>query len=269
MLKQRLLTAVVLAPPIIAAIFLLPSDFFAMFAGLLLLFAGRELLKLSGVNHTPSQALILSIHAVFMYALWQLPALTTPTLIGAAALWIISLLWLTQPQRGAARTGAWRIFKVLLSSIITIPAWLALSVLHGEHPLWLVGLLLLIWAADIGAYAVGKTLGQHRLAPNISPGKTWEGLIGGILCATLLMTATVWYSALSHPPWPVLIGVIGIICLISIGGDLLVSLLKRHAGSKDTGHILPGHGGLMDRIDSLCAAAPFFALFVQWWRISV
>jgi len=269
MLKQRVLTALVLAPVVLAAIFYLPSTIVTLVVALVMLLSARELIALAGVESLPRQTGILFINASIIAALWYWPALQPPVLFAAAGLWLLSFTWLARSPLGSARHGGWRLLKLALAGLITVPAWIAISRLHAWHPGWLIALLFLVWGADVGAYVAGKTIGRHKLAPRISPGKTWEGLIGGIITATLLMALAAWFTATTPIPWPQLLIASALIALISVGGDLLVSLLKRHAGSKDTGHLLPGHGGLMDRIDSLCAAAPFFALAVECWRNSL
>jgi phosphatidate cytidylyltransferase len=126
---------------------------------------------------------------------------------------------------------------------------------------YLIFTLLIVWAADAGAYFAGKKFGRVKLAPAISPGKTWEGVVGGLLLvAALAAVIAVWQG--------VSIGVLLPFCLavaaISIVGDLTVSMFKRTAGVKDSGSLFPGHGGVLDRVDSVAAAAPLFALGLGW-----
>lgn len=265
MLKQRIITALILAPAVLAAILYLPNLWLSALVALIMVFAQGELARLAGVESTtgliPGMLFVLAPIA----ALWYWPDSQIPALQLGALLWLISFAWLAASQRGRARQGQWRLLKLVLSYVMTIPAWLALTRLHAIHPAWLICLLFLVWGADVGAYAAGRTLGRHKLAPSISPGKTWEGLVGGLITAVLVVFIAAVWGGEYRQPWLLLL-ITAVIALISVGGDLLVSLLKRHAGSKDTGHLLPGHGGIMDRIDSLCAAAPFFALAAIYWR---
>ena len=121
--------------------------------------------------------------------------------------------------------------------------------------------LLIVWAADSGAFFVGRTVGRVKLAPKISPGKTWEGAVGGLVAVVLL---TLLWSAWSHADWQVFVPFCLAVACLSIVGDLTVSMFKRDAGLKDSGALFPGHGGVLDRIDSIAAAAPLFALGASW-----
>jgi phosphatidate cytidylyltransferase len=141
--------------------------------------------------------------------------------------------------------------------VVLVPAWLALSKLHTYKPQLMLFLLLLVVAADVGAYFAGRRFGRVKLAPRVSPGKTWEGVGGGILGATIIaIIGVVW---LDMPFWP-FVGLCVLVVFASIVGDLTESLSKRHAGLKDSGTLLPGHGGVLDRVDSITAAAPVFLL---------
>lgn len=262
MLKQRFITAVILAPLALAAILLLPNNAFTLLLGAILMIGSRELAILAGCNRLAGQLATMVVHATLMTMLALKPDWHDTTLIVAAASWLLTLTWLLRPEAGAARTGGWRLLKLLVATLIIVPTWLALTLLHAHQPWLMLGLLIIIWAADVGAYFCGKSLGRRRLAPRISPGKTLEGLIGGLFTAILVGVLMIYFSHYQHPGYAYAVSAITGVALVSVGGDLLVSLLKRHAGSKDTGQILPGHGGLMDRIDSLCAAAPFYALAV-------
>jgi len=142
-----------------------------------------------------------------------------------------------------------------------LPLYKALVVLYLASPAVLLGALLIVWAADTGAFVAGKLFGRVKLAPQISPGKTWEGVIGGLLTVAVLAAAGGWLFDLR-------IGVLVPFCLAiacaSVVGDLTVSMFKRTSGLKDSGAIFPGHGGVLDRVDSVAAAAPLFALGISW-----
>jgi len=149
---------------------------------------------------------------------------------------------------------------------VLLPAWLALVRLHAQGPTLdgpqlLTFLLLLVVAADVGAYFAGRAFGKHKLAPRVSPGKTWEGVAGGLAGASLLALAgALWFEL----PLPRFVLLCVLVVMISVVGDLAESLFKRHAGVKDSGSILPGHGGILDRIDSLTAAGPCFVLGMDY-----
>ena len=183
-----------------------------------------------------------------------------------APLPIAGVLWLLRPTFAAGDTPGARMLKLIAGSLCVIPAWCALGWLHSEAlgPRWTLFALVLIWAADSGAYFVGSKFGKHKLAPAISPGKTWEGVVGGMAAAMLLAVLVLKGLGLSWSALPALALLTAITAGISVVGDLFESLMKRHAGLKDSGTIFPGHGGVMDRIDSLLAALPVFVVGKSW-----
>ena len=144
--------------------------------------------------------------------------------------------------------------------LVLIPAWLALVRLHAQGPALMLFLLLLVVAADIGAYFAGRHFGRNKLAPRVSPGKTWEGVMGGVVGAAVVALVGVSIFHVSAAPF---IGLSLVTVLASVVGDLTESLFKRHAGVKDSGSLLPGHGGVLDRVDSVTAAAPIFLVGLE------
>jgi phosphatidate cytidylyltransferase len=163
-----------------------------------------------------------------------------------------------------------RVFKGIAGVLVTLPCWASFVTLHArvDHgPLITLALLVIVWLADSGAYFAGKRWGHTRLAPVISPGKTWEGVLGGIITSAIVaLLAGFWYS--QSLEWTLtLVPVVLLAVMFSIVGDLLESLMKRQVGLKDSGHIIPGHGGVLDRIDSLTAAAPMFLIGMMWFRL--
>ena len=183
-----------------------------------------------------------------------------------AAWWGVALLCVVGAQRGtySITPGAVWLHWVL-GWLVLVPTFCALVLLHGSetHGRWWVLLLLaLVWSADIGAYFAGRRFGRRRLASRLSPGKSWEGVFGGaVACLTIGIGVALGMGEASAPRWAIPVLAVGV-ALISVLGDLLESLIKRQAGVKDSGAFIPGHGGVLDRIDSLCAAAPCFALAV-------
>lgn len=178
-----------------------------------------------------------------------------PLLVAAALWWLFALAWiLFAPQRD----GRWA--TVLAGWLTLVPAGVALLWLRLDPGLglrWLLYVLLLVWAADTGAYFAGRAFGRHKLAPRVSPGKTWEGAAGGLLLVGVL--ACIAASWLGRPLFSfVMLSLL--VAAFSIVGDLSESMFKRHAGLKDSGRLIPGHGGLLDRIDSITAAAPLLLL---------
>lgn len=264
MLKQRLITGLIAAALALLGVFYLPPWGFALFAGAVLLAAGgREVARLAGFD-----ARVMAVNMVLMPLAGAVAWLWLwregfPWLIAAgAAAWIVPLLWLSNFDLGRSDTRLARAVKLACGWIVLFPAWAAIVWLQAESP-WLVLLLaLIVHGADIGAYFAGTTFGGPKLAPRISPGKTWAGVGGGLLAGALFAAIAVRFmpDMTFTPPIATLLALP--LVLVSIGGDLFASLLKRHIGLKDTGRLLPGHGGVLDRFDSLCAALPFFALAV-------
>lgn len=276
MLKTRIILAVVGLPPILALLFLLPPLGWQIFVAIILLVTAWELLRLAGVSFTNFIQVTLALLpiALLMAAVLACSSETQWLIMHVACLlWLLTLLWLSRPEAASAINGWPRVLKVLVSLLFVIPALLAITRLQQAGPLLLLVFLSLIWAADILAYFAGKAFGKRKLAPRISPGKTIAGVIGGVLGSLLTMTG--WLLlAQAEIPWlkipltdiaPVeALLVTVVLVLISVGGDLLASLLKRHAGRKDSSRLLPGHGGLLDRLDSLLAAVPFFAVWAHY-----
>jgi phosphatidate cytidylyltransferase len=146
---------------------------------------------------------------------------------------------------------------------VILPAWTALMMIHGSEPhghWWTLLALFIVWAADIGAYFSGRFLGRRKLAPQISPGKTWAGVYGALVAGALVVAAGGWLLGVRGAQLAGLVLVALVTVAASIVGDLVESLMKRHARVKDSGRMFPGHGGLMDRLDSVFAALPVFAL---------
>ena len=234
-----------------------PPVFAVMVALLLLGLGGREAARLSGYSEHWQAAAYVALLLTLAGA-WLLTDVvpTQPVLLAAAALWILLILWLARPRAGQHRK--W--LKLMALGAVLWAAWLAAITLQQESPWLVLMLVVIIAAADIGAYFTGRSIGGPKLAPAISPGKTISGGVGGVLAAAAIATgsATVLPQAPFAPASAALIG--AVLALLSIGGDLFISLLKRQRGLKDTSSLLPGHGGILDRFDSLGAALPFFAL---------
>jgi phosphatidate cytidylyltransferase len=165
--------------------------------------------------------------------------------------------------------------KSIFGYLTLIPAWLALLTIRQwdyqfdqNNGAWLSLFVFgIVWAADIGAYFAGKKFGSHKLMPRVSPGKTMEGFIGGMIAVAILAIAVMYKQQIDIADWLVLVTGCVVIGVISAFGDLSESMLKRDAGIKDSGNILPGHGGLLDRIDSLTAAMPVFLVLFSYFYL--
>ena len=273
MLPQRLLTALVLAPIMIGGIFYLPLYGFALFIGAIVALAGWEWANLSGwTTKTARVAYALALVAI-LGLLFFLRSLSASYDLYLGVLWIAFLWWLLAiwfirkfPALPAVCFHPKA--KALLGVVVLVPFWVGLMLLKTipNSNFWIVFLMLIVWGADIGAYFVGRAIGHRKLAPNVSPGKSWEGVWGGFLVVILIATAAGLYLSgdlnFQLREWLQLFAVSTVVMTVSIFGDLVESMLKRHRGIKDSSHILPGHGGVMDRVDSLTAAVPVFALLI-------
>lgn len=269
--RVRVIAAVVMAPVAIAALLWLPSPWLAAALAALMMAGLWEWTALAGVTSRPARVAYLAANAILMAALvWGagrgLFTLKLVSLVGALW-WLLPLLWLARYDFAAADTPRNRALKLLAGSLCAVPAWAALCWLHASSPLgprWALFAVAIVWAADTGAYFVGVRYGRRKLAPRISPGKSWEGLWGGLATTVALAILAVLPLGLGWSVLPALLLLTVVTALISVAGDLFESLLKRHAGSKDSSALIPGHGGLLDRLDSLLAALPVFVTAKLW-----
>lgn len=268
MLSRRILTALVLIPPLIAALFTLSTFWIALLFGVFILAGAWEWSVLAGLA-TPMRrgfyaVSLTTFGALAVHALLRDPVSVVP-LLGAAVLW---WLWVfVELWRHPSPDGGWLATRTgrLVSGFCTlVPAWIAPVFLHAadpSSPALLLFLFLLVWTADTAAYFFGWAFGRYKLAPLISPGKTVEGALGGLGAVALLayVCGTMfWLLEGAQLYWWLAMAVIA--AFVSVVGDLAESKLKRTAGVKDSGQLLPGHGGVLDRIDSFTAAAPVFAV---------
>ena len=258
MLKLRVVSASILAAVVAAAVAFLPVFLLWVFFYLLVLAAGYEWARLSGVQ----TRLGFAGYAVALTALVSiaLPAMEhwPAALVAVVAFWVVALALLVAYPKGIRLLGS-SAAMLIAGGIVLVGAWLALAMLHHKSAELVIWLLVATAVADTGAYFAGRRLGRRKLAPQISPGKTWEGLIGGAL-ATLAWAATgAWFFDGSLLTW---LGIGAVVFGAAVVGDLFESVLKRSRDVKDSGAILPGHGGVLDRIDSVLAAAPVFALLM-------
>ena len=278
MLLQRILTALVLAAVAISAIFLLPILYFYLFIAVIVLIAAWEWANLVEINKVSGKLgfLLLLIVPMLGVTFWtQLLELTSQVfewpevkeysgalewlVIGPVVFWVMMMVLIRKVPEGLLAIELKTRFKVFIGWFVLLSAWMFLTKLRAYYGADAVMYFLaLIWIADIAAYFTGKKFGKDKLAPAISPGKTVQGMYGAIISAMLCAVVLALYYG-----YPMMIatdfGMLSILTvLVSIYGDLFFSLMKRKSGVKDSGSILPGHGGVLDRIDSVIAAAPFY-----------
>lgn len=266
MLKQRIATGIILFFIALAAIFYLPPFYFSIFVGLILLAAGWEWLNLCQIKQLWLRIVYLIVLAFVMLAANYIPLL--PFLIGIACWWILALVLVCFYPRSSGVFSS-KTVRMLLGFIVLVPAWLAIVTIKASiNGAWtLIFMFALIWAADIGAYFSGRWWGRRKLMPAVSPGKTWEGFLGGLLLSLLIAELGMTSMQVLFETWWVVLGIVLLLNIFSVTGDLFESMLKRQVGLKDSGNLLPGHGGILDRIDSVTAAAPIFllGLLLHWY----
>jgi phosphatidate cytidylyltransferase len=261
MLKTRIATAVVLACLLLAGLFLLPPAWAVVGFGAVFVLGAWEWAGFGALTGAGLRAAYAAGVALLMLLAWTWSAEPQhlKLLLGAACMWwVLALLWLL-----VAPARHHRALALLCGVLVLVPAYIALARLLAatrgiaSGPQVVLWLVLLVIAADIGAYFAGRSFGKRKLAPRVSPGKTWEGALGGLAAVALVAWGGAVHFGLASFE-PVAFGcAVGIFSVI---GDLTESMFKRAAGLKDSGAILPGHGGLLDRIDSVTAAAPLYAL---------
>lgn len=286
MLIKRTLTALILAPAAICAIFYLPLNYFALVFIALLSIGAWEWGPLMGFQTKRRRIAFIISNIAILLALWFfLPPESlwlsdhSITPVAQYILWLAVFWWccsailtLVYP-RCSSFWGSHRSIRGVFGWLTLIPTWLAFMVLrsydyaentyHGAQ--LIMFLFMLVWVADIGAYFFGKAMGKRKLLPNVSPGKTLEGFLGGVFLAALFTCIYSYIIGWQVSQLFMALGVTVLITTISVLGDLNESMFKRQAGIKDSGTILPGHGGVLDRIDSLTATAPVFALCFIFW----
>lgn len=273
-LTWRTLTALALIPLFLWVVWLAPPYVLPAFFAAVFLLAAWEWCRLTGLRARAAKGGYTALSAGLMVLGWAYLAQGLPAWPVAAlgvAWWLAALVLLRRFSRNPGRGSASRRAGGLAGLLIIVPAWFTVVALHRSGPFgayWVTVLLLLVWGSDIGAYAVGRCWGRRKLAPVVSPGKTWEGAIGGVVIglATAGLLHVVGLALGFAPVWPAWFLVLPIAAaaiVFGIVGDLFESMMKRQQGLKDSGALLPGHGGVLDRIDALLAAAPVLALGLQ------
>ena len=267
MLKQRLLTAAILIPLVVWGILFLSTSIISWILALFVLVGGWEWARLIGFTAPVTRIAYALLVAM---ALWltqlfvsSFESAVLTVLLLSGLWWLIGISMVFRYRGEVGLSGRARFFGSFIGLLVLVPTWLALVHLHGyssHGPALVLFLMVLIWGADSGAYFVGRKWGKRKLAPYVSPGKSIEGVAGGTVTSVLI--AVIGMVLLDMPLASALwfIPLCFVVILFSVMGDLFESQFKRRAGVKDSGQLLPGHGGVLDRIDSLTTAAPIFTL---------
>lgn len=263
MLKQRVITAIIALAVLSLVLFVVPQPVARAFVAALIVAGAWEWAGFLFRGGGPRRWIYVAVIGALLGLLF--PSITDPGVLDtvlkiALAWWVIALIWIPFYPTPIPVALSW-----ICGALVLVPAWAALDFLYLQSPHLLIFALLIVWVADIGAYFVGRGFGRVKLAPKVSPGKTWEGVLGGLTAVLLLAAAgSRWFGIDIAVVVPFCLAV----AMLSVVGDLTVSMFKRSAGLKDSGSLFPGHGGVLDRIDSVTAAAPLFALGLQWVGLS-
>ena len=281
MLKQRVITALLMLAVFLPALFAADSQFFM---GLTLVLISAGAWEWGRLNGWSSVGALLGALLCLLLCVWALDVGWARQVSGGfwavfGGLWVLLGAWMI--RRGVAGWALWwPAARWLVGLVLLAVAWLAMVQAHQRGVNFLLSVLVLVWAADVFAYFAGRALGgrwiKAKLAPAISPGKSWEGVFGGM--AGVLLVALCWstvderwplsassfYSVLLAKGWPLTVLVLLFMCAMSVVGDLVESLVKRSAGAKDSSGLLPGHGGVLDRLDALLPTLPLAMMLVTW-----
>ncbi|MDX1757722.1 MAG: phosphatidate cytidylyltransferase [Marinobacter sp.] len=268
MLKTRVITALILAPIAVGGIFFLPPMGFALFTGAIITLGAWEWANMAGLTNQASRVGYAAAVALVLWLVYQ---------PHSAVLWLAVLWWflcLLLVRSYPAGSGSWSpvAVRMLMGLAVLVPAWVGLNVLRNgsfqfggvdNNLLIILYVFCIVWVADIGAYFAGRAFGRAKLAPRVSPGKSWAGVWGGLAAVAAFALLVSWLAGAGMEDALLLILASLVTGAVSVLGDLLESMLKRFRGIKDSSQLLPGHGGIMDRIDSLTAAIPVFALLIS------
>ncbi|MEC8442763.1 MAG: CDP-archaeol synthase [Pseudomonadota bacterium] len=273
MTKQRVITALVLAPVMVVGIFFLPLKPFAFFIAIIATLGAWEWANIAGYKKSYSRILYAFFVFVCLYISARFLRVNPEWKIwflAAGTLWWTVAFALVKRYPGGTDIWNARVIRAFLGLCVLIPMWVGFMHLKEEphSSLLIIYVMLVVWGADTGAYFAGRKWGNTKLAPHVSPGKSWAGFWGGFATTLLLAVFACWYvdsqiQALDMMGTIKIFAITMVTMVISVLGDLVESMMKRHRGIKDSSSLLPGHGGVMDRIDSMAAAVPVFAFMMM------
>ena len=257
MLRTRIITAIISLVILGAVLFVVPAVVAELVIALLIVAGAWEWSGFLGIKSNGGRYLYAAIIAVLMgLAVSIFDAYVEQILQVACVWWFVAFIWTFLFPTPIPLVIRW-----ICGALVLVPLYVALLALYKLSPQFLLFSLLIVWVADMGAYFAGKQFGRVKLAPSISPGKTWEGVFGGLVMVIILTAVWAHYTDMNLAimlPFCLAVGA------LSVVGDLTVSMFKRTAGVKDSGKLFPGHGGVLDRVDSVSAAAPLFTLGLNW-----
>ncbi|PXW26158.1 phosphatidate cytidylyltransferase [Paraburkholderia caballeronis] len=269
MLKTRVITAIVLLAVFVPVTVFAPVAAFGALIGVVVVFAAWEWARLLKAGAAGS--IVYAVIAGLAVAASTRLDAPRPLFQAAGVFWVVAGPYVLA-RKPVLAAGAWRAFLLVAGLVIFAACWHALVVARGVGIAFVLSLLLVVWLADIGAYFAGKAFGRHKLAPAISPGKTWEGAVGGWVAVMVVALAAALTQAFAPTLFSALFAGLGapralfmltVLVAFSVIGDLFESMLKRQAGVKDSSGLLPGHGGVLDRIDALLPTLPLALLLVS------
>ncbi|MGE7138133.1 phosphatidate cytidylyltransferase [Luteibacter sp. NPDC031894] len=263
MLKQRITTAAILIPLVLALILLPPTTFFAAIIAVVFVGAAWEWSLLAGCRTPVGRGIVAGAAAAIFAALLivRTPGLLLMLTLIGVAWWIGCCFWLRHFTFAAAPNAENRMLKLGTGALVIVPTLASAILLHASTRgnWWTLVALVIVWAADTGAYFSGRHFGKRKLAPRISPGKTWAGVYGAVLAGGFVAVLGGFLLGVRDGGQLLGLLLLGVVTVaIAVVGDLFESLMKRHATVKDSGTLFPGHGGLLDRLDSVFAALPVF-----------
>lgn len=274
MLKQRIITAIILFVLFLAAVFALPVLGWTALVALMIWQGAAEWARLSKLSGSMVIVYCIVTLALMLGVLWLDASTISEGMLLPHLFWYVAsvLLWVLVVPAWMA--FGWRLqngwLMGLVGWVVLLPTGLAMLDLRSASPWALLGVMFVVWLADTAAYFSGRKFGKHKLAPSISPGKTWEGVFGALVFVTIYVSVIGWSTGLikSNLMFAAVIVIAWFWVALSVMGDLFESAIKRQAGVKDSGTLLPGHGGLLDRIDALTSTLPFVALVLMLQKLA-